>query len=364
MFPISTDVATALRTSHRVALACEVYDSGMLAATLNPTDGKVTVDAKNALRRRCDVTLVDPTGTLTPERATDLLTPYGNELRLYRGVHLSTGPALIPLGVFGISDCDVDDDADELRIRLTGFDRSRRVRRARFPDVYAVPAGTNVATAIRDLIASRVPGLTYNLATTSATTPTLVFDAGDDPWKAATEMADSIGCDLFFDAQGVVTLRRRVPSSSPAWTFQEGPAATLLALGRKSSDEETYNHVVVTGETPENAAPVRAEAVDDDPTSPTYIGGDYGDVVRFYQSQFIRTVEQAQAAADGFLARSLGQTEQVGLSAIPQPALDVDDVVEVTRKRSKVSGLYVIDSLSIPLKFSGAMSVRMRERRT
>lgn len=371
MYPVSAAFVLALKQSHQIVTKVEVLASTGIV-TLTVLSGNVGVAKELSGRRRCDLTLADPTGTLTPSGATSLLAPYGNEIKLYRGIRVlntATGvytEELVPLGVFGISDSSVEDGGGNLVISLSGFDRARKVSRAKFSDVYTVTAGTNYGLAIKAIIQSRMPAsLLYNFATTASVTPALLFDAGEDPWEKATEMAESIGHVLYFDPDGVAVLavEPNTLTLPTVATFAEGSEATILSVNKRLDDEKTYNHIIISGETSSTNVPVRAEAKDTLVTSPTYYLGPYGDVVYFYSSQYITTAGQAQEAADAILRRSIGYVEQVRINAIPNPALEVDDVIQITRTDSQVANVYAVDSFNIPLEAAGVMSLNTRSRK-
>lgn len=366
MRTVSSAFRTALAGNHSVAVGADIYRAGALVVQgLQVLGGTVNVDATAAVRRRCTVTIVDPDGTLTPSTAADELAPYGNELRISRGIVLDTGPEILPLGVFSIAAVSVIDEGHRI-IRVTGYDRSRKVARARFTEPYVVAEGTNYSTAIKALLESRVDGLTFLLSSTSFTTPALVFAEDADPWAEATKMAKAIGFELFFGPDDITVLRPEPdPANAPlAWEYVDGENATFVAIENTLSDEPGYNGVVVIGEHPSLAAPVRAEAWDADPASPTYYLGPYGRVPTFVRSQFISTTTQAQDAADAQLQRVLGGTEQLRFTAIPNPAHEAGDVVRVVRDELGLDDFVVLDAFDIPLEPEGLMPVVPRKRRS
>lgn len=373
MRPVSSQFLSALRQSHKVIQRVDVYRGTALILTLPVIAGKVDVDTSNSVQRRCTITAVDTTGLLTPADAAATLAPFGNEIRLFRGIEYPDGTQeMVPVGVFGISDVEVKDEGAGIEIEVSGFDRARKVARNRFTDIYTVTAGTNYATAIRDLVNSRVPGLTFNFMVTTRTAPALTFQVGDDPWEKAQDMADSLGAELFFDGEGVCVLRPVIdPETAPVvYDYTEGQVSNLISLSRSLTDEQTYNLVVAAGEPADPAdgseppAPARGVAQDDDPASPTWVGGPYGVVPKFFVSPFIATDAQAVDAAKASLLRSLGGTEVVAFDALVNPAHEVGDVVQVTRGASRANARYVIDSFTIPLDANSTMSVTTRKRRT
>lgn len=364
MYPVSDLFKAELKHSHKIATKVEVYNNGALVQELNVIGGQVNASDDAAIRRRCKFTVVDRDGSLVPTSADSLLAPYGNEVRMYRGLGMPENTEeLVPLGIFNISAVQVVDTGEGVKIFVEGFDRARKVQRNRFTFQYIIGAGSNYATAIQDLIEDRYPGLTYNFMPVTTTTPLLSFESGSDPWEAAQKMATSIGAELYFDVEGVCVLRPIPdPATDPVvWTYAEGAEATILHVEKKSSDERTYNHIIVTGES-SNAPPVRAEAKDDDPSSPTYYLGDYGDVPYFYKSAFITTQAQAQAVADALLLRTLGVVEQVNFTAIVNPAHEVGDIIEITRGRAGINARYVLTDFNVNLDPQQPMNASTRRR--
>ncbi len=369
MFPISAAFRAALADNHDTVVLAELLLNGVLVRTLEVTSGSVTVDTQNAIRRRFSATLTDPDGSLTPKSASDLLSPITTEVRLARGIRFTNGTTeMIPLGVFDISDVEIEDSGDGIEIALSGFDRARKVQRARFIDPYTIMSGTNYSTAIRDLIEFVAPGNTFNFIATTATTPTLTFNSGDDPWAAASGMAASLGAELFFDPAGVCVLRRivRDEDATPVWIYQEGEDATLLGVSRKISDSQTYNVVVAsTAENTDDAiAPVRAVVRDENANSATFYAGPYGTVTRFFSSPFLRTEQQAFDAAKAILERALGIVEDVQFTAIVNPAHDTGDVIQIIRPAAGINSRYTIESLTIPLAPDESMSATTKKRDT
>lgn len=369
MLITSAAFATAITTSHRIATAAEVWSGvsasgpGTLLGTFTPTAGLVKVDIANATRRSCDVTLVDP--NYVPSTGA-LITPYGNELRLYRGVTYPNGAReLMPLGVFAIASADVTDTPQGISIKVLGFDRADKVARALLTDTYSIAAGTNTAVAIQALITSRVGGLTFSFAPTTAVLPSTTLVVGDNPWAKALELAKSIGADLFFDAYGVCTL---TPVTDPATapvsaTLAEGATSTLVDLARSITNRETFSDVIAIGQGSGVGDPIRAQVTDINPQSPTYINGPYGDVVTIYRSPLLTSAAMATAAAQAVLFRGTGLAEQITMRTLVNPALDVGDVVVVTRARAKViNARYTIDALDIPLGADATQSIIGRRR--
>ncbi|MFF0183562.1 DUF5047 domain-containing protein [Streptomyces sp. NPDC005244] len=344
---------------------------------LPATGGEVSVDRTAAIRRTCKAVCVDPLGTLVPSDTSSLLTPYGTELRPYRGVRYAATPEhpegeidVLPLGVFRLAKVSIQDTTGgSPDIQLEAFDLSRTVARDKFTSPYVIPVGANIIDAIKDILARTFPDLAYDsISTTRTTTAPRLYDVGDDPWDAVTDLAMSLGCDIYFDVEGGVVIAPPADIDalpSPDFTYIEGQRCTMIDLSRVFTDEPGFNGIVLTGESPgDELPPVRAVAWDEEPTSATYHLGPYGEVPQFITDQLIKTAEEAQATADQLLRNLLGFSAQLSISGVVNPAFEAGQVVEVRRARSHVAGLYAVDAFNVPLDAKGTQGLTLRQKRT
>lgn len=337
---------------HQIASRVDVlFDREVVVEGVAVSAGEVTYDRSAERLARLTVTVADP--LLLPIADDDILTPFGYELLVWRGIELPTGPELIPLGVFPIQSTVAD--GVTLISSITAEDRSRLVSDARFEDDYQIAAGTNYVTAIEDMIADGVDGLEFAFPSTTFTTPTLTFAAQEDRWAKAQEMARSIAMELLFDGLGVCTMR-------PEPTFSGEPVATIAeAVNMTNSqvmlDRSTaYNRVIATSANASTGDVFRGVATDDDPSSPTYYGGPFGRKPRFFSSEFIASDTQAESAAAAILASNIGVARSVNFGAVPDPRLECSDVVLLTREVLGLNTLHIIDTLTIGLGADSSMS--------
>jgi len=354
MYTVSAHFLDALRSpSMRVVTSVQAVDSDGIPQRLAVVDGSVTMNATRAIVRTCDLQLT-ATDTLSVQEVFDLVMSPGVEVRVERGLQLDGGPELVPLGVFST-------DQASLSRRVTGAvswagsDRSKKVARARFISPYVVASGGLLRDALTDLILSRAPSVAVDLSSVSGTVrSSVVLEAGaqSDPWKDARTIAAAYGLDLAFDGAG--TLRARaIPDPSTgvvAFDFGEGETNLVLDATVSGTLENTYNGVIASGEGTEVAAPVRAVVWDDDPSSPTYYLGGFGQVPYFYSSPQLTTVEQCELAATTLLARVKGRRSGLSWSTVVNPALEPLDVV-ATHLRGRSSRV-VLDGLVMPLRAS------------
>jgi len=316
------------------------------------TSGQVTYDLKAARLARLSLTVADP--LRLPVAADDILSPFGYELLVQRGVMLPSGPELIPLGVFPIQNSSAD--GVTLVSSIVAEDRSRLVSDARFESRYTIAAASNYATAIQAMIASRVDGLEYLFPSTTFTSPLLTFDSLSDPWEGANQMAKYMGNYLAFDGLGRLTSRPEPTfTATPVAEIVEGKNMTsaVLDLDRTGA----YNRVTATSNNASTGEVFEATATDDDPSSPTYyFGTRFGKKPRGFYSEFIGSNAQAASAAASILAANLGVSRSVRFSAIPDPRLEVGDVVLLKRTQLGIDELHIIDTLTIGLGADSTMS--------
>lgn len=364
MWPVTARFAAEVAQSHHMLVSVEVLQNGV--AVGNPlttvTAGNVTLDATAQVRGRLDVTIVDDGSLgLVPSSAADLLAPYGNELRVRRGVRYSDGTTeYASLGVFRIDEPNVSDAAGSLTIQIAGQDRAARIADAKFEDPADIAAGINVATQILNLIQAVYPDVTTSFVTTPYVTAHMTVEEGADRWDLCQQFAVNAGLRLYFNGDGTLILANAAPGS-PVATMAEGAGGLLLDAARNWTRQGAYNRWIVTGENTGVGTPVRGVATDDDATSPTYYSGPFGRVPKFTQSQFVTTTAQAIDAAEAMKARELGTTQSVNFGSVVLPHLEPGDVVLVTRERVGITAEnHVLDVMTVPLTADGAMTATTR----
>ena len=356
--------ARDIKSSHDVAIRCEVLDpvGQQVTTKLNVVSGNVSIDSSRKTRRQCSFTLQDPEGELVPDTATAMLQPYsGYMLRLYRGIRwrYDKTEELFPLGTFAPYNPQISDTDESLEIKIDGYDRSKILSRLRWTEPRIIESGTNTATAIKEILDDRMPGLKYNFVPTQASVPAMILGVSadqSDPWDDATKIATADGMELFFDENDVVVLRKIPdPDNDPiVSTFEEGPDCTITALSRANDGEQMYTGVVVYTEGSEVVEPLRVEVWRDD----TSLRIPY-----FFQTSLITTEAQAIATAQTLLRR-VGRAEfSVGLDVVTDPRQQVGDVVRIKRERVKLDHPFVISSMTIPLDADSTASVTTEQRR-
>ena len=366
MYPTSAAYKSAVVSNHTVIAKAEVWSEDRKLIDLDIDSGKVTVSNTNSIRRTCEVHLTTDrtTDNLVPDTGFDYLAPFGNQLRLYRGIEFDDGTQeYIPLGVFVMNDVKVTDKNDGVSITILGEDKSIIVSRNKWTTPYQMVNGTLEASLLA-LLQNRYPDIVTDFPTTNVTVNQVLLGADSqlDPWKDAVNIAQLVGYDLFFDVKGVCTMKQfpTLDASSVVATYKEGDGTVVTELNRNISTKETYNGVIYTVEGSQVTTPIKVEVWDEDTTSPTYRYGVFGSVPTFVTTNLISTSAEAIKAASLLLNIYIGAQEEIDFTSIVDPSLDVNDVIYIKAEGAKVDRTVIIDQLEVPLDYKGTLSVRTR----
>lgn len=352
MLTTAYSVTDANRSHRAFAQAVLLIDGIEQTTPLQVIGGSVSVDASAAIRRRAKLTLVG----YHPE-----VDPFTCEVRLSRSVN----DEMVDLGVFRIEDPTFSESNGGITTQLDCYDRAYWVSSLRLTQPYSVVANGTlnlVHTAISDLLLSRAPGLIMDVTPSTYAIPATTFEEGSDPWEKAIKMAESAGMELFFDTTGICRLHY-VPVDTANVVATYGTEARILSAGKKQSTKGTFSRAIVTGENTANSVPIRSEKVDDNPLSPSYYLGAFGDRPTWLRSQFITTQSQADSSAAALLARKSGRAETVSIEGIPNPAHDAGDMIRIVHSNLDMDVTVALDTIEIPLEAEGSMKLGTRERR-
>lgn len=339
-------------------------------ATLTTADGdvldlpvgegsQVTLDGNAATRAALNLNVpLDDFGSddWIPDGRDDPLAPFGNEIAIRRGMITADGvEEVVQLGVFRIDESDVTESDDgSLDLTVSGLDRSSRIIDAVFEQADTVDEGANALDTVQALIGEADPSIAFDFVTSAVTLPYLGYEAGDDRWDFCLGCAEAAQCSLYFDGDGVLVARPLPVAVSADLVVAEGEGGILLGADKRMSREDATNRVTVQGEN-SSGDPAWGEAIDDDPESPTYYYGAFGKTTFSYSSEYVTADDQAASVAARILEMRRGITKQVTFAALANPALEPFDTVQVTRAKLGIDELHIVDSLTIPLDYSGRM---------
>jgi hypothetical protein len=363
MWTLSAGAATTLRSSHAVTARCTaLLPEGKVIRDVPLKDGSVSADAKSQVRRTASVTIADPRYWPGSRYGLDVLSPVtGAELVLERGIVVpGKGVEWVPLFTGPVQSIKASYPAvDAVAVELA--DRSKKVADDRMDVPTQTQAGRTCVQEITRLIQESLPGAEV-IDLTGDTTTAPVLDIDKERWADGVEkLADAIAAECFADQLGRFIIRRQpVITDAPVWVVDSGPTGVLVKADLELTREQVYNAVVASGERTDGTPAVWAKVVDDEPGSPTYYGGPFGRKVRYYSSSLLTTTAQATATASALLARVRGYAAKVATEAMPNPALEPGDVIEV-RLPDGSRTPHIVDKVPVDL---GATSTQSLDTRT
>lgn len=364
MRPVSDAFLRTITGPHKMVAEARIVAPGQTGTdpegvTIQILSGDVRLDASADVRSTVDLT-TSGVG-MWPSSPSDLITPYGPELWVRRGIEYGNGQReWVSLGYHKIYSVE-QDEAPDGPIRIAARDRMAGLVDARMLAPVQFNPNHTVRQFFDRLVLEVYPWavIEYDfLPEAIAVNRTIVVE--EDRYAALFDMARSLGRVMYWDHAGKLQIRKPPDVATPAYEVSYGRNGVLVEMSRSLTRDGVYNAVVAQGEAPDDKPPVRAVARDMNPVSPTYWYGPFGQVPRYYSSPFITNTEQAASAAAAMLARSIGLPYSVDFTAVPNPALEPLDRVRIRYRDG--STVHVVQTLTIPLTPSGAMEATTREQ--
>lgn len=369
MRAVSDKFLLVLRSSHQAvfrARVCSTFQTGNdpVGTEIPIISGDVTSSASAQIRSTLQLT----TSQAWPQNAGDLLAPYGNEIFVERGIDFGDGAVeWVGLGYYRIGNPEQDQTPNG-PVTLNAEDRMAGIIDARFLTPRQFPSSASRGQVVQTLLTEVYPGAVIDWDDTvlrdGALGRTIVADR--DRYQTLHDLVTSLGKLGHFDHRGIFVVRSaKTVTGSPDWTVDAGAGGVMVKMSRAITREGIYNVVVASGEATDTDPPSWAAVADLSATSPTKYGGPFGPVPRFYTSPFITTTQQARDAASVLLRKSLGLPYQVGLDAVPNPALEPDDVIRVRYPSGPLSlrsEVHIIDTVTIPLDVNSPVSLKTRKQ--
>jgi hypothetical protein len=289
-----------------------------------PGSCKISQDRGSKTRMTCDVSVI------LANRPDLNITNTSHRFSVRRGFQSLGVAETIKHGIFRIDDINYNDDGT---IDIAGSGLEAYVIDARFPTPRTPPYGLSTIEYIKTLITEVLPGQMISVECSKDKIIQARAPWKLERWDAIESLAQSIEAEVFADYRGLFVIRD-IPTVAPdrpaVYTIREGVGGTLMGRKRKVSRDKVYNAMVCSGQSSDQKVPpVWAMAIDNDPTSPTYYYGPFGQVPKFFSSQFFTTYDQCLASAKRQLVEALGANEQLSVQALPLTFLEPGDLINV-----------------------------------
>ncbi len=353
--PTTSWYRAALARPHQAYARTEVWRGARMLDEVDLLDGSVRASLSSRVTRTLSASVLD---SLYPVGPTDLLSPYGHHLRVYRGIRYGDG-TVDEFPIFRGPIRSVAPDGSG-RARLTAVDLAGEVAAVGLRNPVPSQIGNEVVAEFERLVLDALPEAE--------------FGAHSDLWQKVPELAYEFDRGQALDAlaqtassywyalAGGQFVIRRVPwtvGGTPRLALSDGPDGILVRAYPNRDSENIHNVITVVSERADGGAPITWTAEDDDPASVTYVGGPFGEKSRQVRVQGANTSSQVRDTAQTILRTAKARTESWRATMIPDPSLELGDVVTLNYG-SRVGVVQVIAGFDIPILPTGAMSIDTR----
>lgn len=359
----------ALMYSHQVNVRAELWPVGAVRGLpLAIASGSVTAD-RNAVVRRTTQLVVDP--AFAPASIRDALTPYGAQLRIWRGIRYING-AVEEYPVFQGRVESVDNAIEGVTVRAS--DRAADIVDAKFtsPAEGVATYNVNVTAEASRLIKAVLPTATVTIESTSQVKTTRAQVSEQERADLITMLVTSAGAEWFADTSGIFHIPPLpaviTASTLPVWIVDSGDLGVSIARAATMDRQGVYNQVVVDGEATGGTVgahgfwhvPAPGEP-GHDPTNPMYYGGPFGKVTGFFTGQPVTSTQAAIDLAKTLCLNSIAKTRSITVSCVPNPKLGLGQVVRVYGLDEGIDGMYFVQTIELPLDPDTEMSLSLSE---
>lgn len=317
------------------------------------SDGDVTYDGTADIRATMQLGVLGMNerngSSAFPRFTSDDFSPLrGAEIFLAYTLDLGGGGQIrTPLGYFRFYETD-QPTAPYGGMILAGRDRMGSIVKGRLLAPRSYSADQTLGSVAADLILDIFPNAVIAWDDTSDQDQIGRVLLAEERHGALRELADSRGKLFYVDDEGVFRFEAAPDETVPVWEAKAGRDGVLFGASRRVTSDDVHNAVVATGSAADDQQPQRVVAVDNDPNSPTYFFGQFGQVPRFFESPLITTSDQVAAAAVSLLRRSLGASIQAEVATAVNPTLRPWHPVR-TQMRDGNRDIVVMQRVVVPL---------------
>jgi hypothetical protein len=274
----------------------------------------------------------------------------GTRIRLYQGLESIGVRERVQVGEYQVFDFKRT-NRGTVSTTLKGLEQF--LIEAQFIRPVTPPYGSSIIATITDLIHDVLPDVEV---VAQCSQDRLVSSTGaweKDRWgDAITKLAAGISAEVFagYDGRFYIVDAPDLSTLVGRYRVAGGEGGVLTTETRGDTRDGVYNGVSVSANSSDQTVPpVWAFSYDNNPDSPTYFYGDYGQRVRFYSSQFFTEVSQCQAYADRLLIESLAPNLSLSIGALPIPFLEASDPITVESEQGYPVADYLINKTALSL---------------
>lgn len=294
-----------------------------------------------------------------PWNTTDLLAPYGNEIRAFRGIRYGSGTVdEFPVFVGPIRGATTPNLGTTT---VKASDTALRVAGAGFESPTPSQVGDLVTDEYRRLVLDANPRATFGpFSPLTALVPQLSYDS--DRGQALDSLAGAATANWYTLGDGRFVIRS-VPWTEPLTgtpiVLADGPGGLLITATPNRSADGIYNQIMVLSDRPDGGEPLFATVSDTDPTSPTFTGGPFGTVSKQIRVTGASNQGQLVALARTELQRYQALTSSWQVTCVPDASIELGDPFRALYRGRAV--VQFATSFSMPLEPGGTMDIQGRD---
>jgi len=369
LYPVSDNyIKTVLSPRQKeVFVKIEFYDStmrylGEYTKQVSKNDiGSISVSMDRPIRRSFSFSLDNTNGDFTWGEQN--LIWIDKRVKVYTGLKLLDGTIeYVPQGVFIMTEPQDSHDFNGKRTSINGMDKAYLYtdKRGKFVNETTIANNTLITEAIKTIAQGETLFNFDNIAT--RTPRELTYAPSDNRWQAIEELAKFAECDVYYDVDGYLRLRKidlnEFDAQPVVWSYKYGDPTERFYAGniRKMDDSGLANHIRVIGGSSQTPSVLYDLVVDEN--NPLWVDNPYsiqkiGKVTYFHNNGnpdfLIDTTEKAKWRAKYELMKRLGYAERISLSISPMYLHDAGDVIEIIDAENSVQGKYLMESFQVPL---------------
>lgn len=340
-------------------------DGTVLYSGLPFIDGTVRATLSSRVARTLSLTVDQSWFPLTSAGAIDsggLLAPFGNRLRVRRGIVYGDGSSVLFPAFYGrIEQVQLTASGS---VSVSGNDLAADVVDAQFESPESSNPAHTISQEFVRLIQEALPDATFGTSDlTDVKIPPVAWQ--NDRAQALDDMSATASM-LWYPLADGSFVQRVTPWTSPGEVALVGLSdgtgssqGTIADFTITISRTGVYNSVVFTSERQDGSAPVYAVVRDLNPASPTYYLGNFGRKPLLVQNQTALSQAQCRSAAQTGLksATAIAQTWD-SVSIVPDASLELGDLISM--RAGGAASVQVISGFDLPLRETGDMTLNLR----
>lgn len=231
-----------------------------------------------------------------------------------------------------------------------------------------IPAGTPVNDAIKTTVSyfGKISESDIYLESNNFTIPyDIEKSATDNVYSILDEIRELyMDWEIFFDVNG-----RLVYQKTPSKNFIADLGSEIVSFSFIEENEmvvdykkdynfqNVFNKIIVYGRTDDTGVQQYYETINDNPDSPFNVNTDIGIIPHVITNDKLATPEQVKQYGDYHLILKSNFNEQLNINCLPIYFLDANQLIETNRSEIGGNEKYIIDTINIPLSYSGTMSI-------